>query len=502
MVRRWLLVWAACYSLTLIAGGGTLYLLRSALPAALRPGYADMMAAGTTLLTLAAIFASVFTGMLARAITRAFFAPVRRHAELIQLIANSNPDYRIETESGLPSELRELALAINQLADRSQRNLNDVESRILEAHTHLAQERSQLAALLSDLAQSVVVCNAEGRVLLYNDRARHLLHGADAARFLGLGRSLYDLLDGATVTHEYDQLRDRLAQGELRPVSEFSITLAQGDSLQARMAPVRQESGAESSQATSQGYVLLLTENCATTASINAAPGNAGDTAPLAGRPVYYDFDLFNQPGQTQEIDDRPLHELAYTVFDTETTGLNPSEGDEIISIGAIRIVNGRLLPNETYQQLIDPRRSLHADSIRVHGITPDLLTGKPVIDVVLPAFHRFCADTVLVGHNAAFDMRFLELKAASSGVRFTAPVLDTLLLSAVLHGNRLEHQLEAIAARLGVSTVNRHTALGDAIATANVFLKLIELLAAQGITTLRQARNASAKTIHARIRY
>jgi DNA polymerase III subunit epsilon len=108
----------------------------------------------------------------------------------------------------------------------------------------------------------------------------------------------------------------------------------------------------------------------------------------------------------------------------------------------------------------------------------------------------------VLVGHNAAFDMRFLELKAASSGVRFTAPVLDTLLLSAALHGDRLEHHLEAIAARLGVSAVDRHTALGDAITTARVFLKLTELLAARGITTLRQAREASAQTLHARIRY
>jgi DNA polymerase III subunit epsilon len=502
MARRWLLVWAACYGLTLIAGGGALYLLRAALPAELRAGYADMLAAGATLLTLAAIFTFVFTGMLAYGITRAYFAPVRRHAELIRLIAGSNPDYRIDAESGLPAELRELSRAINQLADRNQHNLHEVESRIQEANTHLAHERSQLAALLSDLAQSVVVCNAEGRVLLYNEQARRQLRGPAAPGFLGLGRSLYELIDGATIAREYASLRDRLAQGEPRPVSEFSIARAQGESLQARMAPVKQESDAGSSRAMSEGYVLLLTENRASAASSVADPDNAGDAAPLAGRPVYYDFDLFHQPGQTQEIDDRPLRELAYTVFDTETTGLNPGGGDEIISIGAIRIVNGRLLPNEIYQQLVDPRRKMHADSIRVHGITPDLLAGRPLIDDVLPAFHRFCADTVLVGHNAAFDMRFLELKAASSGVRFTAPVLDTLLLSAALHGDRLEHHLEAIAARLGVSAVDRHTALGDAITTARVFLKLTELLAARGITTLRQAREASAQTLHARIRY
>jgi DNA polymerase-3 subunit epsilon len=219
-------------------------------------------------------------------------------------------------------------------------------------------------------------------------------------------------------------------------------------------------------------------------------------------RPEYYDFDLFRQTEETRALDDRPLAQLAYTVFDTETTGLEPSAGDEIIQIGATRIVNGRLLQSEAIDQLIDPQRPLKPESIRIHGITEEMVRGQPTIDRVLPVFREFCEDTVLVAHNAAFDMRFLQLKEASTGVVFRQPVLDTLLLSAVIHPNQESHRLEAIAERLGVNVIGRHTALGDAIVTGEVFLKMIPLLAEQNIHTLREAREASARTYYARVNY
>ena len=181
-------------------------------------------------------------------------------------------------------------------------------------------------------------------------------------------------------------------------------------------------------------------------------------------RPEYYDFDLFRQTEESRALDDRLLTELTFTVFDTETTGLEPSAGDEIIQIGATRIVNGRLLRSETFEQLVDPRRPLVRESVQIHGITEDILRGQPTIDKVLPFFHGFCEETVLVGHNAAFDMRFLQMKEKATGVQFRQPVLDTLLLSAVIHPNQESHQLEAIAERLGVHVIGRHTALGDAM--------------------------------------
>ena len=219
-------------------------------------------------------------------------------------------------------------------------------------------------------------------------------------------------------------------------------------------------------------------------------------------RPEYYDFDLFRQSEETRAFDDRLLTQLSYTVFDTETTGLDPSAGDEIIQIGAARIVNGRLLRNETIDQLIDPGRPIKPESIPIHGITQDMLKGQPTIEQVLPNFHEFCEDTVLVAHNAAFDMRFLQIKEAATGIVFTHPVLDTLLLSALIHPNQQSHRLEAIAERLGVNVIGRHTALGDAMVTGEIFLKMIPLLAEQNIHTLGQARAAAARTYYARASY
>ena len=189
-------------------------------------------------------------------------------------------------------------------------------------------------------------------------------------------------------------------------------------------------------------------------------------------RPELYDFDLFRAPAPEAGWDERRLDELAYTVLDTETTGLDPAT-DEIISIGAVRALGGRLLRRETFDRLVDPRRPLSAASVAVHGISPDLLEGEPTIDEVLPP------RTLRRGHRAGRAQRrlrhaLLERKAERTGVRPTQPVLDTLLLSAVLHPDEEDHSLEAMADRLGVSVTGRHTALGDAILTCEIFLKQI----------------------------
>jgi len=151
---------------------------------------------------------------------------------------------------------------------------------------------------------------------------------------------------------------------------------------------------------------------------------------------------------------------------------------------------------------LLEFTKCLIEESVKIHGIDPALLVTKPTIDIILPLFHRFSQGTVLVAHNAAFDMCMLQLKEKTTGIKFINPVLDTLLLSAIVHPAHGNHSLEAISERIGVRVVGRHTALGDAMATAEKLLKLIPLLEKKGIVTLAQARRFSRKTYYARLKY
>ena len=640
-------------------------------------------------------------------------------ADEIGLLVGTDPSRRLKP-SGSP-ELQRIAEAVNSLADQRQSLQDDVESRIREARLSVEEERNRLAALMSELNQSVVVCNLDGRILLYNNRARlqfKALSDAPSAagggEIIGLGRSIYLVFERNLIVHALESIQERIRRQSSQPMANFVTTTRAGQLLRVQMAPVMSTTEGDA-DGTVSGFVLMLDNitrnfesetrrdqllNSVTEGSrsslanlraaaemleypdldvdlkdrflkvirdeVQAMSGRleetanafadslktrwplddmhgadliaaaqrriekklglptkledvdpavwvkvdsfsllqaisylasrlsdefevrevrfrlssagrlahldliwsgqamstetvmswelepmsfAGESSPLTvrdviarhdgeiwlqrektqhraffrlllpsalpqeevvaaaylkgdSRPEYYDFDLFKQTEVSHELDDRLLSELAFTVFDTETTGLNPSEGDEIIQIGATRIVNGKLLRSESFDQLVDPLRELPEASTKIHGITPEMLVGQPPMARVLPAFHAFAADTVLVAHNAAFDMRFLQMKEQSTGIRFEQPVLDTLLLSAVIHPSQESHRLEAISERMGVNIMGRHTAIGDAIVTGEVFLRMIPLLAEMGIRTLGEARRASEKTYYARVKY
>jgi DNA polymerase-3 subunit epsilon len=217
-------------------------------------------------------------------------------------------------------------------------------------------------------------------------------------------------------------------------------------------------------------------------------------TEPIAGeRPDFYDFSLLEQSDRHVAPDQREqrLADLDVVVFDTETTGLEPERGDRIVSLAGVRVRRGVVRAGETFDALVNPGRPIPDAVTRIHGITDAMVASAPPIDVVLPAFVAFAAGGVLVGHQVWFDLRCLgieteRLRLPPLGV--THAVLDTLALSEAVHGPLPGHGLDVVAARLGVTVRARHSALGDALATAEVFVRLLELLRRREIVTLGQA--------------
>lgn len=212
----------------------------------------------------------------------------------------------------------------------------------------------------------------------------------------------------------------------------------------------------------------------------------------LPPRPEFYDFGLMREHEGDPELAATPLDELTFVVFDCEMTGLDPMGGDEIISIAGVRVVKGRVLSGETFERLIHPGRPIPPASIRFHGITDEQVEGKPPITEVLPQFKTFVGEAVMVAHNAAFDMKFISLKEKRCGVSFDNPVLDTLLLSVMVEDEDEDHSLDALIERYGIQITGRHTALGDAIATAHLLVTLVERLQSQGFKTFGEVMRSS----------
>ncbi len=242
------------------------------------------------------------------------------------------------------------------------------------------------------------------------------------------------------------------------------------------------------------GSMVALAHGTEITAQA-AGPGRAALAFPLplsdrphqaaSARDVLYDFDLLHAaiPG---DLAAARLRDLDFVVFDTETTGLNP-QVDEICQIAAVRLVNGRPVPGERLDMLVNPGRSIPAASTAVHRITNEMVADAPGVAEALRRFHTFADGAVLVAHNAPFDMSFLRRREREIDQRFDQPILDTVLCSAILYGQSAEHTLDALCNRLGVAIPEeaRHTALGDAIGTGEAFRKMIPMLEAADLPDL-----------------
>lgn len=173
---------------------------------------------------------------------------------------------------------------------------------------------------------------------------------------------------------------------------------------------------------------------------------------------------------------------MRQVVLDTETTGLEPSEGHRIIEIGCVEVI-GRRLTGNTYHQYLNPDREIDDGAIEVHGITNEFLDDKPRFNQVAPAFLEFIKGSQLVIHNAAFDIGFLnhELKMCDQKFGSTygktedySSVLDTLLLARKMHPGQ-RNSLDALCKRYDINNTHRelHGALLDSEILADVYLAM-----------------------------
>jgi len=164
-------------------------------------------------------------------------------------------------------------------------------------------------------------------------------------------------------------------------------------------------------------------------------------------------------------------------VFDTETTGLDPLQGDRLIELGCVELLN-RIPTGRTFHAYINPAgRPVHPDAVKVHGITDAMLADKPVFEAVVEEFLAFVGDSPLVAHNAGFDKGFLNREMTLAGrpafpdERFT----DTLVIARRRHPNSA-NSLDALLQRYGIDASKRgkHGALVDAELLAQVYLELM----------------------------
>ena len=168
--------------------------------------------------------------------------------------------------------------------------------------------------------------------------------------------------------------------------------------------------------------------------------------------------------------------------------------------MGAVRVDGGVVRADDTFDALINPGIRIPELSTSFHGITDEMVADAGGPGEVVEQFAMYAADSVLVAHHTAFDFGFLRPAAESAGIHLEPLTLDTMLLSAVLETHpEARHGLDYVCERYGVEVFGRHTALGDALATAEVLVRMIPQLAEQGIVTLGQAREAMARTELAR---
>lgn len=174
------------------------------------------------------------------------------------------------------------------------------------------------------------------------------------------------------------------------------------------------------------------------------------------------------------------INDAIFTVLDTETTGLNVNEGHKIVSVGGIKIKSYQLLEDQILDELINPERDIPFASRNIHYISDDQVKDKPNIYQLEKKISNFLENTILVGHNVDFDIGFIKKNAAKTSLATTVkkiPSIDTILLAAGLYPSLESYELSFLCDHFRIKTFDqiRHSALGDAIITARLFLFLLD---------------------------
>ncbi len=190
-----------------------------------------------------------------------------------------------------------------------------------------------------------------------------------------------------------------------------------------------------------------------------------------------------------QSLDD------TFVVFDIETTGLS-KKADCITEIGAVKVKDGKI--TDRFSTFVNPQRPLSEEIVALTHITDDMLKDAPLIDEVLPQFLDFCADAVLVAHNAGFDTGFIRTAAENLGLpEIDNTILDTVALAKALLPDLKRYKLNLVCEHLGVELNGHHRAVNDAEATAEVFLRFTDMLLAKKVFTVDEINVFASETVH-----
>lgn len=177
------------------------------------------------------------------------------------------------------------------------------------------------------------------------------------------------------------------------------------------------------------------------------------------------------------------IDEVEFVIFDTETTGLNPEEGDRIVEIAAVRLKGGERL--STFEALVSTPKPISEAAFQVNRITPEMLKGAPEIKTILPGFLNFIQGSCLCSYNAGFDLEFLnnELKLNGMDLLKDTVVIDILKMAKRLMPGLERYALWFVADKLGISTRQEHRAFSDVELTLDVFSKLKTMFEAKGMS-------------------